>query len=410
MSDKRWYKLDNSAKIMPSMTNSLNTNVFRLSCTLKEDVNPDILKLAMMEACSEFPMFMCTMKSGLFWHYLETSHVMPVVLEEKSYPLSKIDNGLLFRLTYHKKRINLEVYHVLADGNGAMEFLKFIVASYLDKVHGMNYHVGLNKASEYEKASDDFSKFDKGSRRIKFSKNKIAYKFKFPRKEDTIPDIIEIHTSCTKVKECAHKYGTTVTIYLASILISSIIRCAKVKDLKKPIGITVPIDLRNVFPSQTTRNFFYAVGIQYEYRDTYQIQDIVDVLKAKFDKEFSKENLQELLDSYMILEKFLLIRIIPNVLKDFILGLITVRRDTETMALSNMGVINFPKEYEDYVESFSGMMSSTGLHLTAMSYKEKLVLSFTSHYLTNEIERSMVKLLKEDGIDDILIVSNKEEA
>ena len=38
---------------------------------------------------------------------------------------------LLFKVTYYKKRINFEVFHVLTDGTGATEFLKELVKNYL---------------------------------------------------------------------------------------------------------------------------------------------------------------------------------------------------------------------------------------------------------------------------------------
>ncbi len=409
MGNKHWYKLDNSAKIMPSMTNGVNTNVFRLSCTLKEEIDAEILEHALHEACSEFPLFLCTMKSGLFWHYLETANEVPHVQEEKTSPCAKMDGELLFRLSYYKRRINLEVYHVLADGAGAMEFLKYTVACYLDEKYGIYQHEKINTASMYAKASDDFSKFDKASRKLKISKNKRAYKLKFARKDDSIPDVIEIKVSSGEIREIAHKYDATVTTYLTAVLIMSIAKCAKIKDLKRPIGITVPIDLRGVFPSETTRNFFYTVCIQYAYREEDGLEDIVEILKKKFAHDFSKDSLQELLDSYMVLENLLLIRIIPNILKDFILGLITGPRSTETMALSNMGIINMPEIYSPHIESFSGFMNSTGLHLTAMTFKDELTLGFTTHFVTNEIERNMVKILKQEGVKDVRVVTNKRK-
>ena len=42
---------------------------------------------------------------------------------------------LLFEVTYYKKRINFEVFHVLTDGTGATEFLKELVKDYLYLVH-----------------------------------------------------------------------------------------------------------------------------------------------------------------------------------------------------------------------------------------------------------------------------------
>ena len=111
----------------------------------------------------------------------------------------------------------------------------------------------------------------------------------------------------------------------------------------------------------------------------------------------------------MVLENLLLIRIIPNILKDFILGLITGPRSTETMALSNMGIINMPEIYSPHIESFSGFMNSTGLHLTVMTFKDELTLGFTTHFVTNEIERNMVKILKQEGVKDVRVVTNKRK-
>lgn len=408
MQNKNWYKLDNSAKIMPSMTNSLNTNVFRLVCSLKEDVDPEVLNTALKATCEEFPMFLCTMKSGLFWHYLETTNTIPVVEEEHTNPCSKLDENLLFRVSYYKKRINLDVYHVLTDGNGALEFLRYLVACYLDLLHDLNHHDEINKASKYAKERDDFKKFNKAGKKIKFSKNKRAYRLKFPRKENTVGDVIEVHLSTKEIKKLAHKYDTTVTIYLASVLLSSIIECANIKDLKRPIGITIPIDLRGTFPSQTTRNFFYTVCIQYKYDEKDRFEDIIEFLKNRFAEEFAKDNLQSLLDSYMSLEKLLLLRIIPTVLKDFILGMVTGFSSTETMTFSNLGVIEMPKVYSEYIEAFSGIMSTANIHLTTMSYEDEFRFGFMTHFTTNEIERNMVKFLKDDGVGRVKIVSNKE--
>ena len=148
MRRSNWYALDNSAKLMPSMTNNLNTNVFRLTCTLKESIDELVLQESLDIALDEFPLFLYTMKDGIFWHYLEKSDIKPKVELLKTNPCARIDNGLLFRLSYYKCRINLEVYHVLSDGNGAMEFLKYIVCTYLSKKYGIISVTAQNNANK----------------------------------------------------------------------------------------------------------------------------------------------------------------------------------------------------------------------------------------------------------------------
>ena len=63
----------------------------------------------------------------------------PIVKEEYKEPCSRLyirdKKTLLFEVTYYKKRINFEVFHVLTDGTGATEFLKELVKNYLYLAH-----------------------------------------------------------------------------------------------------------------------------------------------------------------------------------------------------------------------------------------------------------------------------------
>ncbi len=44
---KRWYKLDNTAKIFPMIANENLSNVFRISVILKEEIVPELLQRAL---------------------------------------------------------------------------------------------------------------------------------------------------------------------------------------------------------------------------------------------------------------------------------------------------------------------------------------------------------------------------
>lgn len=402
-----WYTLENTAKLMPSMTNNLNTNVFRLACTLKEEVDANILQEALDEALIEFPIFLYTMKDGLFWHYLEKSNIKPKIELETTHPCASMKSELLFRLSYFHKRINLEVYHVLSDGNGSMEFLKYIVSLYIEKKYGISSSETLISSSDFEKFADDFKKFDKSSYKIKLQSLPKAYKLKFQFKNNTIPDFIEVHTDVSSVKREAKKYGVTITIYLTALLIESIIENARVKDLKRPIGIAIPVDLRNTFPSKTSRNFFYTLTVQYKYKEGENLEDIINCVKDQFTKIFSKENLQDVLNSFMVIQKIFIVRVIPNFLKDFILGYIAkMSKSVQTTVLSNLGQIKMPQEYEPFIESFTTLMNTDDIQLTMCSFKDEMSLSFSSHIISKEIERSFIKKLQNITDETVKIYSN----
>ena len=352
MARSNWYALDNTAKIFPSMTTNINTNVFRLACTLKENVDVNILKVALEKTLREFPMFLYQMKDGLFWHYLEKSNIIPTIELEDKHPCSKIDNGLLFRVSYYRKRINLEVYHVLSDGNGAMEFLKYLVCTYIDMKKELNLDIPLNESSVFEKERDGFETFDGNKSNIEIHSSKRAYKLKFKTKDNIYHDVIEMHMSVKKIKEIVKKYKVTITVYLVSLYIKSIIDNIRRKDLKKTIGISIPVDLRNTFPSKTSRNFFYTVLVSYKYRDGDSLEDIMNIVSSQLSEHLKKENLQKKINSFMLFEKLIFVRIVPNFIKDLCLKLASyLGRIGQTSVVSNLGIVKVPSCYEDYIES-----------------------------------------------------------
>ena len=69
---KQWYRLDNAALIFPAIIRKNWNNVFRVSATLKEPVDPEVLDRAIEELRPRFPTCFVRLRTGFFWYYLET--------------------------------------------------------------------------------------------------------------------------------------------------------------------------------------------------------------------------------------------------------------------------------------------------------------------------------------------------
>ena len=132
---KLWRKLDNTAKIF-SLDQKNNKNTFRLSVLLKEKIEFEVLKLAVIKTMKTYPSYKVKIKTGFFWNYLEDNKKMPIVEEENGFTCKIVDlrknNDYLFKVTYFDNRINLDVFHVLTDGMGAITLLKGILSNYFD--------------------------------------------------------------------------------------------------------------------------------------------------------------------------------------------------------------------------------------------------------------------------------------
>ena len=67
----RWLKLDNAAKIYPAARRKYWTNVFRISVTFRDDIDPAVLQSALDVTVKRFPSVAVRLRTGVFWYYLE---------------------------------------------------------------------------------------------------------------------------------------------------------------------------------------------------------------------------------------------------------------------------------------------------------------------------------------------------
>ena len=136
---KTWRKLDNSAKIFPLQESNKYSTVFRYSAVLKETIDKEVLEKAVEKALIRYSAFKVRLRKGFFWYYLEDNPKKVKVRKETYYPCKKINqkenNGYLFSVTYFEKKINIEIFHSLTDGNGGLIFFREIVYNYLDMQH-----------------------------------------------------------------------------------------------------------------------------------------------------------------------------------------------------------------------------------------------------------------------------------
>ena len=157
--DIYWRRLDNSAKIFPISAGKKYSTVFRFSVILKEQIKPEILKHAVNKALSKYEFFKVRLKDGFFWNYLEYNPKKIIIEEEKEYPCKYIEpkenNEYLFKVTYFDKKINIDIFHSLTDGNGGSMFFREIVYNYIELVHKDEFDEELRKKRKIELSIED---------------------------------------------------------------------------------------------------------------------------------------------------------------------------------------------------------------------------------------------------------------
>lgn len=404
----KWYKLDNAAKIFPPTTTYYDPKIFRFSVILTDEVNQVELKQALDETLIDFPIFKSVLKKGLFWYYLEESNTKVEITEESNSPCEKLNTPLLFEVTTYKTKINLEVYHALSDGSGCITFFRNLIYNYLCIHHNIKKKDVLTTSSNFEKESNSFEKYYNPKKKIKIKTRKNAYVLKGPWYPDGKLNITTGVVSTKELIKLAKEHNTTITCFLTAVIIKSLESIMSVKDKKKPVSITVPIDLRKFYKSDTVRNFFNVTNITYQFSNKEEsLSDIITSVNAQMKKSLEPDVINNQMSKMIWLEKFFIVRLIPLVIKNIVLKYSYKKtRLKQTLGLSNVGIISVPKETEKYIEKFIVFNSTDALELCVCSFLDELSLSFTSHFISNEIENNFFRTLKEFGIN-IDIYSNE---
>lgn len=404
-----WRKLDNAAKVFPATANKRNTKVFRFYCELHEAVEQEYLQQAMEITLEKYPLFRSVLRQGMFWFYLEQNDYTPIVKEEKKPPCSILYTGdkikYLFRVNYYKNRINFEVFHVLTDGTGATHFLQEIVKNYLylkyreDGLEEVELTEDDQTTLDYEK--DAFTKYYSDETKNLKKKKKKAQQIRGIKTEyetlQVIEGVVDTKSILTKAKE----HGVSLTVFLTAVFISAIHQEMSVRQEKNPVVMMVPVNLRNFFPTKSMTNFFGYIdpGYQFDQEKVHTLEDVIEAVKQYFDEELTEEKMAARMNEYTRLETNPFLRLTPLGMKNLGIqaGFATTVRDL-TAIFSNMGVVKMPEAYEPYIKQFGVFTSTHKVELCMCSFKNRMVLNFTSYYDNINIQRNFFRILKNDGI------------
>ena len=412
-----WYKVDNVANVFLASVTRRDPRVFRVSCTLTEEVDPDVLAAALQRTAVDLPNFQVTLHRGLFWHYLESTGKCPRPEPEHRRPCAAVygpdlKNDLLYRVSWYRDRINVEMFHALTDGNGGLLFLKVLVHNYLalrhpDELAGVPRSEG---ASAADMAENSFQQFY-ARRRVAGSPADPAARRPVSRVHGGLLPLdqtrfFEGHLSASAVLAKARALGVTLTSYLAAAQMLAVWQEAPALDRGRAVAVGLPVNLRNYFPSDTARNFFNTIRVAHLFTG----DETLDTLAREFDRklraELSPDRIMARMDGFQRFERLPGVRPVPLPVKNTVVGLCNwVEARKVTLTLSNMGRVTVPPALQPYIRSFAAYCSSDGLFTTVCSYGDDLVLGSVSAYRSPNVLRNFYRSLADSGLDVTLYAS-----
>lgn len=462
----RWRRLDNTGKLFAAVTGEDLSNVFRLSAVLKEEVQPELLHQALKLTLEEYENFRVKLRKGFFWDYFETNNREPLVEPEEGVPCKFIDphdsRRFPFRVSYYKNRMNLEVFHGLTDGLGALNFMKAMTENYLElaledegilteNVQTEHAETDSFKVQEGKTGCRTGEKGDAGNRteetgevkiradeavKTRTAKNGTArfraaekqnesadgylknYK-KRPAKRYATKKALPVRGACmplnvqsvihgtvplSELKEKSRFYGVSITKYLAAAMLWSVIQIySDGKKLKRPAALNLPVNLRGIFDTETQSNFFSITNLYWPEGDAPErFEDVLSLLSSQMDQQMAKDRLEETISYNVSNEKKWYVRIIPRAIKHLALDLMFRRSScSHTMTLSNVGQVVLRPEHQERVKEFQaliGVSNRQRIKCAVITCQGNVMLTFTSVMTDSRLQDYFFRFLEKQGL------------
>ncbi len=417
---KRWYKLDNTGKLYSAVTKKANTCVFRLAAILTENIDPNALWQASEITIKRFPTMAVKLRKGLFWAYLYENNNPLVVQEESTYPCAPImgtkeNNEYLFRILYFGRRITLECFHALADGKGALEFLKSLVYQYLlvigKEMQDEEMILLPGSAPDREEEEDGCLRYyqkDVNKSKLEIQKARAIRGIVL---EEHRTNVIHGVIPALPLNDYARQHGTTITGYLVAVFTQAISFSDSQKgQCDHPIRISIPVNLRGLFPSKTLRNFISQISVNIPVASEQTFDELVESVTKQMKTSITKENFSSIMATYVGYEKMLASRVIPWFIKKAVINFVSKQSESMTTAVfTNLGNIKLPKSMEQYVDMIEVMPShkrAASINCGVCSVGEKLNISFSSNIAESDVIEHFFNLVSEQSGLKVEVYSN----
>lgn len=405
----RWDKLDNTAHLFPVIAGQGMSNVYRICAVLTENIRREKLQEALDWLLPQFPVFNVRIRKGMFWYYFEENrNPAPRVSVESDWPCQYIEasrnRNYLFRVTYYKNRINLEVFHALTDGMGAFSFLRELVCQYLrltERELGSLPH-RLSEETSVDYTDSFLANYKKAAAKSYHSEH--AYHLSGRTFETGKMGVVHGFLPLADVKARSKHYGASMNEFLVAAFIWAVYKeKMKGRPHGEPVAVAVPVNLRPHFASKTTKNFFVMVtAVFHPEEESYSFPEVVETVKESLRPQMEKDHLEEIFSYNVSNEKNPVLRVVPmEIKKPAMRAVYRAAAKANTTTLSNVGQTVMPPEYKPYVRSFYSFLSrSLGQNLKGCvcSYEDTMIFTITSTFTDDALQRFFFSFLREEGI------------
>jgi len=417
MAFKNTYPLDSLACTLPyAPVSETSPLVFRLMLALQEEVDPAVLKRAVLDLAPRFPIMYAKLRRGFIWDQLEDASDHDIVQEDEGYPcrpfhIRKGEKPLL-RVLYRGNELGFEATHLTCDGTGGSVYLNSLAARYLElqghtieKSHNVLDH--QDGPCETELA-DYYQTIYEKPQKMKNPAAPPAFQYLREKKADYL-QVTRVAIPLDALKKLVREDydGYTITHYLGAVYASAFLRLHEKKPQKKrPVRLLIASNLRKYWNTHTLRNFTGMANITVAPdREDAGFGSVLALVRREMQEKLTKENQHALIcQTARYLDLFIL-KFIPGSVKKFLATTVYPpfrrRLVPQTSTLTNLGYIRLPPSLAAHIRSyhlFLGEAADNRITCAAAGVNNIMTVAFSSVSESTVIQDYCIDRFKKDGL------------
>lgn len=419
-----WYSLDNAGIIMPSVSDRVDTNLFRLSATLSESVDLGILASVLDAVARRFPYFVVELRRGLFWHYLVPKPEGLRIEPDSLSPMQDYDVNArgrsLVRVRVEGARIACEFHHSIADGTGGLRFLKNLVAEYARRRWPETAPLPSPDGPAW--GDEDLYRLDERPHAVEYEDAyRRYYEDRYPppslQARAWAPRMLpmrrfEYRVTCgivplTPAIAVAKERGASLTELLAAVYIDALQElwlASPARERRRGlITLSVPVNMRKLYPSPTNRNFSLVAFLTHDMRlGERAFDEIVKRAHHQLRFETDARSMCRQLSRNVAAARSAVFRALPLPMKDLAFRIFfdVFGEGLYSGSLSNLGAVSLPGWLAHRVERFDFIPSPARgrTNVGVLSWDGRLYITFGSLGSSRESERLFFTRLRRLGL------------
>ena len=175
----------------------------------------------------------------------------------------------------------------------------------------------------------------------------------------------EVHMPTEQILPKAKEIGVSLTSYIGARFMLAIMEDMPPRKRKTPINVSLPVNLRNYYPSHTSRNFFNNVNVSHVFDEDISLEDLAKEFDEKLKANLTEENIKKQMDNFETMEYVAPVRAVPLFIKQWVVRYGSKVTDKKvSVVLSNLGVQKPPEEVASMIQNYSAFCSSANLFST----------------------------------------------